>query len=63
MAEDKIIPTTAELITMLQILIDNIDPFVKLPGITTTISGVDPNSTEWVLKETIKRLERSYNHE
>lgn len=51
-----ILPTTAELITMLQILFDNIDPFIKFPYASTTISGVNPDSTEWILKETIKRL-------
>lgn len=60
---NEILPTTAELITMLNILVDNIDPFIKFPYTSTTITHVDPNSTEWVLKEAIKHLERRYNHE
>lgn len=55
--------TTKELIEMLQTLIDCIDPFIKMPFRSTTLTGVDPNSTEWVLKETITHLERRYNHE
>lgn len=55
--------TTKELIEMLQRLVDCIDPFIKLPFRSTTLTGVNPDSTEWVLKEAIAYLERRYNHE
>lgn len=52
-----------ELIGMLQILVDNIDPFIKFPYVSTTITDVKPDSTEWVLKETIKYLRKEKHHE